>query len=296
MNHLTNEQKRIQETAAYGLPQQRQTLDVSGMTHEQIEALRGVLFQHDAANAAMTREFDLNKPPTPPYRYQEYPRMLYRDTETAIVRNQMELEQSLASGWSKTPAASMEVNLGGELSPAMRAEAQAIDARLRAPSREDLLQQEIELLRAENEALKTAAETSHDDPAEEEKRRKRSADAANAARARWEKRKQAPAASAPAVEGATSYSHASPASVEAVTMAFIRRHPSSKGHYSNQVLESFREHGKARKLTLLCLGSTPHARSRDGRPSMPPPRKIASPNCAPFQQKHAEFKRTEASR
>jgi hypothetical protein len=76
MNRLTNGQKQQQEAAAYGLPLRPQTLDVSHMTHEQIEALRGVLFQHDAQNAAMTREFDLNKPPTPPYRYQEYPRLL----------------------------------------------------------------------------------------------------------------------------------------------------------------------------------------------------------------------------
>jgi hypothetical protein len=40
--------------------------------------------------------------------------------------------------------------------------------------------------------------------------------------------------------------------VEAVTMAFIRRRPSSEGRYSHQVLESFRAHGKTRKRTLLC--------------------------------------------
>jgi hypothetical protein len=80
---ITNEQKRIQEAAAYGLPQ-RQTIDVSDLSHEQIEVLRGVLFQHDAQNAAMTREFDLNKPSTPPYRYQEFPRLLYRSKEHKI--------------------------------------------------------------------------------------------------------------------------------------------------------------------------------------------------------------------
>jgi hypothetical protein len=47
-------------------------------------------------------------------------------------------------------------------------------------------------------------------------------------------------------------------------MAFIRRRPSSKGRYSHQILESFREHGKTRKRTLVCLGPHP-ARSRDPR-------------------------------
>jgi hypothetical protein len=133
MNRLTNEQKQKQEAAAFGLPLRPQSLDVSNMTHEQIEALRGVLFRHDARNAAMTREFDLNKPPPPPYRYQEYPRMLYRDGKTAVVQNDGELLDMLSHGWSKTPPAaeSVELHLGGELSAEMRAEAAAIDAQLR---------------------------------------------------------------------------------------------------------------------------------------------------------------------
>jgi hypothetical protein len=75
----------------------------------------------------MTREFDLNKPPTQPYRYQEYPRLLYRQGKTAVVQNDDQLQDMLAHGWSKTPPDNMEVNLGGELSPEMRAEAAAID-------------------------------------------------------------------------------------------------------------------------------------------------------------------------
>jgi hypothetical protein len=40
-------------------------------------------------------------------------------------------------------------------------------------------------------------------------------------------------------------------------MAFIRKLRSSRNRFSFQVLESYREHGKTRKRTLLCLG--PHA-------------------------------------
>ena len=149
---LSDEQKQVQQRAAYGLPQS-QSIDVSGMSHEQIEALRSVLFQHDAQHAAMTREFDLNKPPVPPYRYQEFPRLVYRDTKTALANNADELEELLARDWSITSPAVMEVNLGDELSPAIMAEVNALDREARKPSRDEL-ERQLEKLKAENEALK----------------------------------------------------------------------------------------------------------------------------------------------
>ena len=87
------------------------------------------------------------------------------------------------------------MNLRGELSAETRAEASAIDARLRQTSVADLLRK-IEALEARLESAPGS------DPAEEQKRSRRSADAANAARARWEKREQAPDSSSPAVEDA----------------------------------------------------------------------------------------------
>ena len=153
MNRLTPEQMQQQEAAAYGLPQRPQSIDVSNMTHEQIEALRGVLFQHDARNAAMQREFDLNKPPTPPYRYQEFPRMLYLGRQTAIVKDAFELEQYLEQGWSKEPLEAPMLNLGGDLPPAMMAEVQRIDAEARRSAQSEL-EKQIEVLKAENETLR----------------------------------------------------------------------------------------------------------------------------------------------
>ena len=101
----------------------------------------------------MTREFDLNKPPTPPYRYQEYPRLVYRGTKTAAAADEFDLENLLTSGWSLTPPENLEVNLGGELSPAMLAEVQVIDTEARKPARQDL-EQQLARLKAENEALR----------------------------------------------------------------------------------------------------------------------------------------------
>ena len=154
-DRLTNQQIQQQEAAAFGLPLRGQSIDVSGMTHEQIEALRGVLFQHDAQNAAMQREFDLNKPPTPPYRYQEYPRMLYRGDEVHIVADSYALEEAMANGWSKDPplTGTVKLNLGGELSPAMMAEVQRVDAEARKPSHADL-ERQIAELQAQNAELK----------------------------------------------------------------------------------------------------------------------------------------------
>src|SRR5215472_18103758 len=125
MSDITNEQRRFQQMAAYDLPRE----SPGNYTHEQIEGMRRFVQSYDAQNAAIRQEFDLNKPPTPPYRYQEYPRMLYRGAQTAIVQDDVELEIMLAENWSKDPPppGTLELNLGGELTPAMRAEAKGLD-------------------------------------------------------------------------------------------------------------------------------------------------------------------------
>ena len=81
------------------------------------------------------------------------------------------------------------MNLRGELSAETRAEASAIDARLRQTSVADLLRK-IEALEARLES------TPGSDPAEEQKRSKRSADAANAAHFTMGEAKQTPASGA----------------------------------------------------------------------------------------------------
>jgi hypothetical protein len=103
------------------------------------------------------------------------------------------LANLLDAGWKKEPPVAIEVDIAPELDAASRAEAAVIDARLREPSREDLMRK-IEALEARLESALGS------DPTEEQKRSKRSADAANAARARWDKREQTPDSSVPAVE------------------------------------------------------------------------------------------------
>jgi len=127
--NLSDEQRRIQQAAAFDLPRE----SPGNYTHEQIEGMRRFVQSYDAQNAAIRQEFDLNKPPTPPYRYQEYPRMLYRGAQTTIVHDDDELEIMLAQDWSKTPPlpGTVEINLGGQLTPAMQAEVQRIDTQAR---------------------------------------------------------------------------------------------------------------------------------------------------------------------
>ena len=131
---ITDEQKRQQDAASYGLP--HQAIDPSKFTHEQIEAFREVVFQRDAANAAMTREFDLNKPPTPPYRYQEFPRMLYRGAKNTIVKNASERDKLLAQGWTIEPQQAVAAPSAPALDSETAAEVAAIDEKLHARSSE----------------------------------------------------------------------------------------------------------------------------------------------------------------
>ena len=72
-------------------------------------------------------------------------------------------------------------------------------------------------------------------------------------------------------------------------MAFIRRRASSKGRYSHQVLESFRENGKTKKRTLLCLGPYPtlEAAIQDAQCRH---RQDRLAQLLAFQQRHPEFK------
>jgi hypothetical protein len=108
-SNLTPTQQRDQLGAVYGLGG---ALDPNNLNPEQAEFLRGFLSQYDRDHTNVA-EFDLNKPPLAitnpkakgPYRYQEYPRMIYhherRTTETVISHAQ--LDYYLARGYSKEP-------------------------------------------------------------------------------------------------------------------------------------------------------------------------------------------------
>lgn len=105
------------------------------LTHQEIERLRQIVIDHDKKNFGGMKEFDLNNPPQEPYRYQEFPRLLYRHgtDKTKVVRDQEQLEAALADGWSMD-AVAIEYK-EPKLNKADAAEARAIDRELRKPKK-----------------------------------------------------------------------------------------------------------------------------------------------------------------
>ena len=100
-SNLTHAQQRQAEAAIFGI--QENTLSTE-LTIDEIERMREIVLQHDSKNPKMAQEFDLAKPPVPQYRYQEFPRMLYKPGgATKVVNSQDHMDDALADGWSKQP-------------------------------------------------------------------------------------------------------------------------------------------------------------------------------------------------
>lgn len=128
-SNLTEQQQREAEQALYGLDK-GPTMSPEP-THEEYERMRQILAQHDAKTAQNSmKEFDLNKPPSKPYIYQEFPFLMYhhQTKKTRPARNNGEREQMLVEGWSMDPFPAEGVEI--PLTAAEHAEADEIDARL----------------------------------------------------------------------------------------------------------------------------------------------------------------------
>ena len=143
-SNLTKEQIRQAEAAIYGVPTQPPPMTPTNpqhMTAEQAELLRHMLQQYDSQHNHVN-SFDLNNPPRAmtlapgapagPYRFQEYPRMIYDHVKrtTLIVQNREQLDLWLARGYSTEPYPA-EPPEEMELDAETAAEAAAIDAQLR---------------------------------------------------------------------------------------------------------------------------------------------------------------------
>jgi hypothetical protein len=107
---LNREQRHAQEAAIYGVQVSQEQITLS---HDEAERLRALLTQHD--KQSMPKQFDLNAPPKEPYRYQEFPCVIY-DHEaraTRIVHSAEERALWLAEGWDRKPfpAEAAEVSL-----------------------------------------------------------------------------------------------------------------------------------------------------------------------------------------
>ena len=133
---LTAAQKRAAEAAIFGLPDDLHQMNISPLTHDEIERMRQIVMQHDGANRQSMNEFDLNNPPKQPYRHQEFPRIVYDHAGrmTLKVRSQAELEQALGAGYELDPFTPEVAE--PELSAAERAEVARLDREARRPKKE----------------------------------------------------------------------------------------------------------------------------------------------------------------
>lgn len=99
---LTRDQKREAEAAIYGLEGDT-SLSSPQITPQEIERMRQLVAQHDSQGGI--KDFDLNNPPRLPYKYQEYPRIVYHhaDRKMRTVNSDEELELALEAGYEKEP-------------------------------------------------------------------------------------------------------------------------------------------------------------------------------------------------
>ena len=94
-------------------------------TAEEIANMRTIVAQHDKQEI---REFDLNNPPTKPYKFQEFPKAVYHpDGRIAAVKNPEDETEALDAGWS--------LNLGGgEKSNEPAAESEVEEVMIKPPA------------------------------------------------------------------------------------------------------------------------------------------------------------------
>ena len=115
------------------------------LSHEEVERMRQIVQQHDAARKPM-RTIDLNNPPREPYRYQKFPKMVYDLASsrpghlvTKIVRSDNELALALEEGFSEdappfgsTPEEHLSASYQTEVA---QLETRLAEARKRGPGR-----------------------------------------------------------------------------------------------------------------------------------------------------------------
>ena len=131
-SNLTKEQRREQEAAIYGLSTKQM---IDQLSPEEIERMRAIVAQHDQTNKGGIKEFDLNDPPKVPYRYQEYPKVVYdhEGRRNFIVRNREDEKEALDSGLRLDPYPAEALEVGPE---AEAAEIERLDKVARRPRKQ----------------------------------------------------------------------------------------------------------------------------------------------------------------
>lgn len=105
-SNLTPQQQREAMQNLYGLGGNvTPTAEQTDLTFEEVERLRRILDRFDKSQSAGRKEFDLARPPVPPYRYQPYPFLMYhhQSGKTKAAHSNDEQTQLLMEGWSVDP-------------------------------------------------------------------------------------------------------------------------------------------------------------------------------------------------
>jgi hypothetical protein len=138
ISSLTDKQQKEAMASVYGLGGNTMTptMNQSDLSYEERIKLRRLLDSLDQKEAGGMKEFDLAKPPVPPYQYREFPFVMYHH-QTRVskpARNHEEREQMKAQGWSEAPfpAEGQQVELSG----AELEESALIDRLLKMPKEE----------------------------------------------------------------------------------------------------------------------------------------------------------------
>lgn len=100
-----------------------------------IEKMRAIIHQHDKTNQGGSKEFDLAKPPVPPYRYQRYDLLMYNHDEgtTAVARDAAQEAKLAEQGFACEP---FEIEAPtAHLSAADRREIEAVEKNIELPKR-----------------------------------------------------------------------------------------------------------------------------------------------------------------
>lgn len=116
---LKKEQIAKELAAAYGVNDMTQ-----GLSFEEIERMRRIIIEHDAAEKPV-ETFDLNNPPRKPYKFQKFPMLVYSGKQTTTVRSEDELADALENGWSQD-ASSFTDEGNNQLSAKLQNEANAV--------------------------------------------------------------------------------------------------------------------------------------------------------------------------
>jgi hypothetical protein len=134
-SNLTKEQRREAEAAIYGLPTKQM---IDQLTPEEIERMRQIVAQHDQQNQGGIKEFDLNNPKLPPYRHQEYPKMVYdhEGRRTFSVRNREHEKEALDAGYRLDAFPPEPEEPEVRLSAAELREIEQLDKQARKPRRQ----------------------------------------------------------------------------------------------------------------------------------------------------------------